>query len=282
MAGRLERPLEYLWYLRSGWNDNRRAQVRDENGQPVEIPADGLAVVIFLHSFDDNQYMYGSDGFGDLFEWTQATLRACMANPRIARVMVKPHPACADPNFPSTLAGLALLRREFPADGRLVWLERDTSLRAIAQLPCVVAITHHGSVAEEMVYLDVPVVAYRHASWGDGSGFVRGWSTPDEYLEMLAQLSRESHARPTDGERASLLAFVKECRVRAGGGEWDFSHEYRRFLEAQGRSREAARDDSEVSAEMGMLGEEAALRFVDFLAQRAGGGFEGSGRLAAR
>jgi hypothetical protein len=268
LQGRIADPVAHLGYLDTGSNDNAACQVLGDDGQVLTLDPRQLHVTVFLHSFDDAQYLYGNDGFDDLVDWAVATIAACLANPRIATVLVKPHPTTWHGQFPNSRRGERWLKKRFSGESRVTWLDRRASLPALARTGKLVGITHHGSVAEELVYLNVPVIAYRYASWSEGYEFIRGWATPAEYLAMIGDLSDDSHEPVTEAERNSLLYYVHRGRLVPGRGHFDFIHDFRAWLRARNDPR-AALDLGQLSSMLDRLTDEQAKRYMVFLDELA-------------
>jgi len=264
LAARLADPVAHIAYLETGHNDNTRADLTDFAGKPLVLDPAGVHVAVFLHSFDDAQYLFGNDGFAALMDWAVFSIEECLANPRIGRVLVKPHPATLNQEFPNTQRGEEFLRRRYEGVERVTWLEGTASLRALAAAGKVVGVTHHGSVAEELVFLGVPVIGYKHASWGAGYEFVRGWSTPSEYGQMLRDLDPQSFRPPAQRERESLLQYIRECRLVPGRGDFDYYLEFRRWLEHSGDARQAEGNLS-LARHMDELRDEEAGDFLGYL-----------------
>ncbi len=74
-------------------------------------------------------------------------------------------------------------------------------------------ITHHGSIAEELTFLGVPVVAGVYAPWGRAYKFVHAWNSPSEYRKTLMSLSVDNWYRPSELMSDELYRYVLECRI---------------------------------------------------------------------
>jgi hypothetical protein len=264
MESRLSDPIEAFPYM-SGGNDNSRSYLATAAGEPVQLPSGTLSVVLFLHSFDDAQYLFETGGFSDLFDWTCFTLDRCLANRAIDRVLIKPHPSLT---YENSRRAEALLRECYAGEPRVSWLAANASLKALATAGAVVGITHHGSVAEELVYLDIPVIAYGGGSWAAGYDFLLAWSHRDDYAVLLDGLSLRQHRRPTPAQRRSLLQYVAEYRLRDNAGAYDYFRTARLWLEAAGRV-DAALPDDELELVLNEMETHDARDFVDF-AMRSG------------
>jgi hypothetical protein len=172
-----------------------------------------LCAVVFLHSFDDGQYFFGVDGFADTHEWTTFSIDQLLANSSVGTVCIKEHPAAVAGYYSGDKHGTAALRVRYEHEPRVVWLKADTSVKALSHLSLAIGITHHGSVAEELAVVGIPVIASTYAPWTDQYAFVRTWRTIDEYRRLLASLTPAMHRPVTAEEAAELYRFVFEYRI---------------------------------------------------------------------
>jgi hypothetical protein len=212
LNGRIEKPLEYLWYMFNGVNRTDKA-LFDLSGVEVKIQKNQLYVVVFLHSFDDAQYAYGLDGFDDLYHWTTETIDSLLANRNVNTIFVKPHPNSDYSSYPGDKVAFERLVKRYKQRKRVVWLGKDISPKSFVDAGKFVGITHHGSIAEELTFLGIPVVAGVYAPWGRACKFVHAWSSPNEYREILMSLSVENWRRPSELMRDELYRFVLEYRI---------------------------------------------------------------------
>jgi hypothetical protein len=264
MRERLADPRKHLPYMVDGFNDNQSMTLRSLDGGVVVVDPSKVHVALFLHSFDDAQYYFGLDGFGDLCEWTDLTIQSCLQNADIGSVLVKVHPNMTAHTHAKNARTEAWLRHRYASQERVVWLERNASLRAVANLGRVIGITHHGSIAEELVFLGVPVIGYKGAQWRDGYVFVRTWSDPAEYRTQLAAISVDGHHAVTPEEAESFRRFVFESRLNPNAGDIDNLAFYRRWLAARGRDPQGT-DDEALQDRLSSLSPEEAVDFLGFL-----------------
>ena len=209
LAGRIENPSGSLYYMRS--HIGMGSALVDWSGQFVETQHHCWYPVLFLHSFDDAQFAFGWDGFDDLYGWVMFTVDKLVANPVVARVLIKPHPNVEYTQYPGDKRALEKLRRRFSVEPKVVWLSAACSVDALRGPGHFVGITHHGSVAEELVYRGIPAIGSVYAPWGKGFRFLTTWETPREYAEILDSL----HLAAGVGEeqRRLLMDFVYSYRV---------------------------------------------------------------------
>jgi len=211
LQARVLDPAAHLWSI----PPEPMADVRDESGHRIEIGDADLTAVVFLHSFDDAQYCFGLDGFDDLHHWTRFTIDTCLANAGVDTVLVKLHPNVDYAEYPGDHAAFRDLHRRYAGNPRVKFVDKATPLVAILRSGRFVGITHHGSVAEEVVFLGHPAIASAYAPWGTGHAFLDVWSCAAEYRELLEGLSRERWAAPSARQRDLLFRFVQEYRLGA-------------------------------------------------------------------
>lgn len=214
MNDRLLKPQKYLWYMFRGVNNNASEIVHDINGKSVDISATGLSVIIFLHSFDDAQYAFGLDGFNDLYHWTIFTIDICLMNRSIDKVLIKSHPNVDEEAYPGDKIAFDRIFHKYKGNSRVNFIEKSCSLVALSKKGKLYGITHHGSVAEEMVYLKQPIIASTSAPWGVNYPFVKTWQTVEEYKNILKSISRQGWSPPSEVERAWLFRYVHEYRFK--------------------------------------------------------------------
>ncbi len=212
---RIELPRKHLSYMNIGIN-SRDMGLWDSDGRPLEMAVDGLCAVIFLHSFDDASYYFGTDGFEDIFDWTVFTVDNLIKSADVETVLIKEHPNVNYAAYPGDKVAKKRLSQRYYRHPKVHWLRRDVGPVALAQYKNLVGITHHGSVAEELAFLGIPVVASTHAPWGHSFDFVKTWTTPKEYLFILKSLKTHalfSVANLTKEPPESLLRFVLIYRI---------------------------------------------------------------------
>jgi hypothetical protein len=212
-AARLRNAAVMLPYMRTGVNDNGAGVLLDVDSQEVTFVDDCLRVAVFLHSFADAQYYFGLDGFESLADWTFQTIERCLENDAIERVLVKPHPSESYRGLHTDAVVLADIQQRYGREPRVMILHPKASLIRLCGVGKLIGVTHHGSVAEELVYLGRPVIASSHAPWEASYPFARLWSTPAEYARLLGTLSAGTYSAPTEIERFHLYRFVMDKRL---------------------------------------------------------------------
>lgn len=219
LAERVSNASRHLWYMFVGHNEGEQGRVVDERGHVVARDDQSLTVVIFLHGFDDAQYMFGLDGFEDLYEWTLVTIDECLGNGQIGRVLIKEHPNIDLVPFSADKCAVKRLRHRYQNEPSVAFINRKTDINALAALGLVYGITHHGSVAEELVAVGLPVIASSIAPWRNNYPFSRLWDSPSEYVALLRGLRAADWHAPDSREMEALLQYVYEYRLNILPGE---------------------------------------------------------------
>lgn len=144
------------------------------------------AHVIFLHDFRDAQFIYGIDELVDLYSWTEFSIQQSTSIEGCLTI-VKEHPASIVEQNSINVRALRRLQMKFRHDG-VYFLDGTVLLSDL--LKCLgrsnfVGITHHGSVAEELVWNDTAVIASSVGIWGEELAFCPIWRTKFEYEVLL-------------------------------------------------------------------------------------------------
>jgi hypothetical protein len=153
------------------------------------------AVVIFLHDFYDSPHVYRDLVFSDFWSWACFTIETLQAAGH--RVAVKPHPNQIAEGR-SVVGDLAGRYRGVQI------LDANVNNVQLAEAGIVCGVTVYGTIAQELAYLGVPVLAcaeHPHASFG----FCRTARTLAEYRALLAEPTRTPLTKPEMKRQA--LAF---------------------------------------------------------------------------
>ena len=215
LHNRLHKPKEALWYMETGANSTESDLLDGENNL-IELAECGLSVVIFLHSFDDGQYYYGVDDFDDLYHWTVFTIDELLKNPDVSMILIKPHPNVAinaNRYLGDKIAHHKIVSRYKRNEGRVRWIKMDCGPLALAGKRNIIGITHHGSVAEELTFLGIPVIASTFAPWGNAYFFTHNWQSKSEYLQIIKGLSCANCLACTKNMMDDLFKFILQYRL---------------------------------------------------------------------
>jgi len=207
---RFSDPSGTLAYMFYGTNKEYE-YLLDKKGKEIEI-RDGLSVVIFLHSFSDAQYVFGKDCFCDLYDWVNYTIGILLQNKNVTRIFIKQHPNIDFDIHEADLVAIRRIERKYTNISKVVWLATDVSPRSLNKKINFVGITHHGSIAEELAFLGVKVIASTYAPWGGGYNFLYSWSSLEEYRDLLLKLSLTNNSAPL-GVDSELVRYVCDYRL---------------------------------------------------------------------
>lgn len=186
MKTRIYAPKEELTYMTFGVNEEHE-RVVDENNNDIILDPSGVTAVVYLHSFDDSQYRFGYDGYDDLLMWTEETIMTLISNPNVKNVLVKAHPNVDYKRYPGDYRAYKYLRTKF--QNEVKWLKKDVSVLSLKKIENVVGITHHGSVSEELAYLQIPVIMSSYSRLGCNYKFALTWENRAEYEKYLEGLT---------------------------------------------------------------------------------------------
>jgi hypothetical protein len=241
LAGRLRSPEKYLTYLFNGKNSEDIRILDDQGGVAYPSP-NGANVVLFLHSFEDGQFMFGLDGFADLYDWVEFTLDRLVQNRSVARIFIKGHPNAAPEKMLGDATALRRLKEKYSKIRKCCFLKSTVGPRAFSAADgSFVGVTHHGSVAEELVYLRIPVVASSSARWGQEYKFAELWRTPLEYRLILDSIDSLKSSWDQEFRMSELISFVIDYRLRSWNR--DASYVWRKFLISNGMKASISREN---------------------------------------
>jgi len=209
---RIHAPQKHLWYMFSGCNrtDN---QLLNKDGMTIEIASGKLYAVVFLHSFDDGQYWYGVDGFDDIYHWTIFTIDNLLINSSVEKVLVKEHPNVNYSSYPGDKVAREKLQSRYTDHPKVGWLAKDCNPAALSNSGCFIGITHHGSIAEELTFVGIPVIASNLAPWGKAYQFAQTWDNPHDYQSLLQNLRLETWTKPSETMLEELYKYVLDYRL---------------------------------------------------------------------
>ena len=149
----------------------------------------GISAIVYLHSFTDAQYIYGYDGYHDLMDWCLNTISLLNSNEHVSKVIVKPHPGINPVYHPGDSFATNYLKSKISKFDKVQWADFHFDVNHINSLGLVVGITHHGSVAEELVFKKIPVIASTHSYWGEEYKFGYWWKDVKEYEKLISSKS---------------------------------------------------------------------------------------------
>ena len=219
---RLNNPQKIMAYLTdANSNNNNEKQIFDLENNSIVFKNTKLdknkelVAVIFLHSFDDAQYCFGIDDFTDLYEWTVYSIESCLANKEFDKILIKPHPGLDYDIFPGDKIAFDRLYKKFNNLDKLNFIKRDSSIVYLSQVANVVGLTHHGSVAEELVYLNQNAIGYVGGMWSDHYKFLHTWDTKDQYKIIINNFNKNNLIKPSNYEKECLYNYIIERKLNA-------------------------------------------------------------------
>ena len=174
---RIKKPWEAFDYMN---------HLRKKNNYNKNLHFDGVSVVVYLHSFTDAQYFYGYDGYDDLMDWSFRTIFLLNSNKYISRVLVKPHPGINPIYHPGDAIANKYLKSLISNFNKVQWIDFHLNVEHINTSGQVIGITHHGSIAEELVFNKYPVIASTYAPWGIEYKFGYFWSDHRKYESLIS------------------------------------------------------------------------------------------------
>ena len=172
---RINKPWQAFSYLGESKTSNKKV-----------INLKGVSVIMYLHSFTDAQYFYGYDGYHDLMDWSFRTISLLNSNTYVNKIIVKPHPATNPFYHPGDVIANEYLKVKVSNFDRVMWADFHFDVNHIKSSGLVIGITHHGSVAEELVFQNFPVIASEHAPWGKKYKFGYFWEDLEEYEALIS------------------------------------------------------------------------------------------------
>ena len=171
---RIERPWEVFRYKVEKYSANK------------ELKLNGVTVILYLHSFTDAQYIYGYDGYHDLMDWCLKTISLLNSNEYVSKVIVKPHPESTSAYHPGDSIANEYLKSQISSFDKVEWADFHFDVNHIDTSGLVVGITHHGSVAEELVFKKIPVIASTYSNWGEEYKFGYWWKDIKDYETLIS------------------------------------------------------------------------------------------------
>jgi len=149
----------------------------------------GLTVILYLHSFTDAQYYYGYDGYNDLMHWALRTVHILNSNKHVSRIIIKPHPGINPIHHPGDAIANKYLKSKSLQLEKVQWADFHFDVNHFKSSELLVGVTHHGSVAEELVFSKIPVIASTNAPWGKEYKFGYWWNNQKEYEDLISSKS---------------------------------------------------------------------------------------------
>jgi hypothetical protein len=119
-------------------------------------------------------------------DWCLKTISLLNSNDHVSRVIVKPHPECTNAHHPGDAIANKYLKSKISSFDKVEWADFHFDVNHINSSGLVVGITHHGSVAEELVFKKIPVIASTHSNWGEEYKFGYWWKDVKDYENLIS------------------------------------------------------------------------------------------------
>jgi hypothetical protein len=208
LQNRVKNSSKCLYYMRE-YNPLETDKIQTITGEKV-MSCDGLTVIIFPHLVSDANYWRGIDGYSDLVHWLTTTIDILNDNDNVANILVKFHPNIGD--FIGDYLYEERVIRKYRKENKIKFIDRFTSNLALKQINKIVAITHHGSVSEELTFLKIPNIRWASSIGADKYHFSQcEWSGRAEYERALREVNS---IRNVDEEDLKMLRlYVKNERL---------------------------------------------------------------------
>ena len=114
--------------------------------------------------------MYGYDGYHDLMDWCLRTI--------ICLIQMNTYQSCCEASS---------RKWHHPAGLMVIWVGvGGAGGEHINSSDKVIGITHHGSVAEELVFNKIPVIASTNSYWGEKYKFGYCWKDVMDYENLIS------------------------------------------------------------------------------------------------
>jgi hypothetical protein len=153
------------------------------------INLEGVTAIVYLHSFTDAQYVYGYDGYHDLMDWCLSTISILNLNKYVSKIIVKTHPESSSTYHPGDSIANGYLKSKISSFNKVQWVDYHFSINQLNSSGIIVGITHHGSVAEELIFNKIPAVASANSFWGNNYKFGYWWNNPREHESLISDKS---------------------------------------------------------------------------------------------
>lgn len=204
-----------LWYMHGNFNQNQSKIILDYKGTPLVITQEEVTILLCLHSFTDAQHAYGFDDFTDYHDFFKTCIDSALLNTNIGNVLVKLHPNVDYSSQGIEKRAFEKIEQQYSINEKVHFLSPTASLVAISEILNLVAVTHHGSVAEELVYLGVPVIASTKSPWSDKYNFVINYTSRNELIAKIRCLRLATIQKPSHDQVNELMRFITEYRFNS-------------------------------------------------------------------
>lgn len=182
---RIESPSQVLDYMDKYYVINNE-KILDVDGNKITLKNE-LVVIVYPHLVSDANYWRGLDGYADLVDWLIQTLNILIANKYVGQILVKFHPNIG--RYVGDYIYENKIIDKFKKIEKVIFINRYTGNQLFKKVNRLIAITHHGSISEEMTYLRIPNIRWAQAPGADRYEFSQfQWSNKYEYEKFLSNV----------------------------------------------------------------------------------------------
>ncbi len=204
-------------YYSLGRNESRN--FLDATEKSIKLNFEEPSAVVFMHSFNDGQYIYGYDGFRDIYDWTHQCISHLIESEFIKRIYVKPHPHVDYQESKVELGALQKLIAEFASEQKVVFCHPSLPVQSLAKFEMIYGITHHGSIFEEFQYLGKPVIASSFGPWREHYNFTNLYETSGQLRSKILNVSESEFPCVSFSQREELYTYIYNYRI--AGVSWE-------------------------------------------------------------
>lgn len=189
------------------WPDSYLAKVLRPSGRTSRA-------VVFLHDFADGQLICGIDGFADLLEWAEYTVRH-LIGPNWTEVLVRPHPHS---RYPANAHYLRALEKSVQRYPQVRFVSPNAPLKDLIAGDTTLIVSHHGTIVLETVALGKNAIYSGLSPWGGSWNIGFEWTTPVEYAALLQdpRLLVAPNQATISIRKSELADFVSSLQPKVG------------------------------------------------------------------
>jgi hypothetical protein len=184
MENRLRNPQELIPY----WNAKTTKKIKAYKPKVVSAKT----ILVYAHSFTDSQLMYGYDGFLNMYEWLEFTLKTL--TDQNVDIIVKGHPNFWSHNFESGIVKWDRIlwnriKNTYKESKNITFIDFPITNKEqldLLNLNTTCVVSHHGNAAVEAAYMGFKSITSSCSPWGgEYYSFCDTWNTRDQYKKLL-------------------------------------------------------------------------------------------------
>ena len=202
------------YMVKDNSNDNLNKSVLNFKKEKIFLDNKEIIAVVFLHSFDDAQYIFKYDGFEDLYQWTVFTIDRCLENKNISKILVKPHPGLDFERYPGDRVAFDNISKRYYQNLKVEILKKDTSIiNLFNNHRYAIGLTHHSSATEELIFLKKKVIGFLYGVWGTNYKFMETWKNKKDLRKIIKRIKKNKFLPPTKKEYNIFLNYILERKI---------------------------------------------------------------------